>query len=170
MRRLLFPAFLVASGFSICFILIVGPQLGHEHDVYAYSGACGWRLHELFQATLMYSEDSDGYAPTSRWNDGLQYGMGSRAEAFPYGYLLSPTVVNDPALEDEKYGYAMDKAIVGERFAALKDPASRALYFDSTVNGRNAVARLNTLPKPARHFGVNHVVFADGHLESPSPN
>ncbi len=75
----------------------------------------------------------------------------------------SPMVVKD---NPSAYGYAFRKELDLKDSKKVKDPARKAMVFDSTLLNKNATSNLETLPRPGRYNGSNTIGFLDGHVKS----
>jgi hypothetical protein len=108
------------------------------------------RLRLAGRAIHLYSADHYDRLPTENWMDDLE------------PYVDGPDTFRSPAAES--YGYAMQEGLPGQRLDEIV-PRTVAI-FDSTVNERNAVAPLSTMPEPARYGNVNTLVRISGEVIS----
>lgn len=108
-------------------------------------------LKRLGTANLIYAADYDEHFPQATWTEAL----------FPY--VRTTSVFRDPSLGPSDYGYAFNRDVVGHATMDDSVPAITPVIFDSTVNAKDAVAPLSTLPTPGRYNGLNAAAFADGH-------
>jgi hypothetical protein len=120
----------------------------------AESSACMESLKNIGNATLMYSADHDDRLPHREWTDAaVTYSTASR--------LSCGTVApQGPA----GHGYALNRDAVGALWAAVEDPDSTLMIFDSSLLGANVMGGEELLPQPPRHRGggVNNAYYFDG--------
>ncbi len=115
------------------------------------SSDCSHYLRQIGEVMGLYAADYDDKLPPADWMDASQRQMPRDK------FLHCPSV----GTADPDYGYALNGELVGRTRSTIPD-ASAPMVFDSTVKGRNAVGALDTLPRPGRHLGVNHLVTIDG--------
>lgn len=125
---------------------------------------CLQNLRASANAQAMYSLDNMGSLPGKNWMDAT----------LPYlkenvGAIGCPVVRNE---RKGTYGFAMNEKFVGKSMMAATSDGKTPLIFDSTLQSRNAVGPLSTLPDRPRHLQSNsnsefeiwknNVAFADG--------
>jgi len=106
----------------------------------------------------MYSTDNDGKPPPRDfWMDAI------------WDYTKNKQILHCDLVKGQGlYGYALN-ARVKTLGSNLPSPETTPLVYDSVNLARNASDLVNSLPKPGRHDGVNHVVYADGHVRTLRP-
>ncbi|MFO7947138.1 MAG: hypothetical protein R6V19_10005 [Armatimonadota bacterium] len=120
----------------------------------ATAGACYNNLRQLGRAALIYAQEHDGTLPDAdSWMDQLEE------------YVNDDSVLQCPAAQDVKYGYAMNERLDGVNVEDINNLAHTVLFFASTLDTRNAAGNKETIPAPARHSMGNGFAFADGHAE-----
>lgn len=114
---------------------------------------CLANLKQLGLGAMMYAQDHDETLPDAdRWMDQLE------------PYIENEALLKCPAALDLEYGYAMNAELSGQELADVKSPADTVLFFDSTLDTRNASGTGDSLPAPPRHPEGNAFAFADGHV------
>ena len=120
----------------------------------AKQAACRGHLKQLGRAMLQYAQDHGGALPSAEtWTQALQ------------PYLDDEGVFRCPAVPELVCGYAMNTACSGARLDDLEEPEETVLLFDSTQGQLQAHDRGESLPRPGRHRGGNHLVGADGQVQ-----
>ena len=103
---------------------------------------------------LAYAADFDQTLPGKNWMDASE------------AYTKDPDAYRSPAVGGEGYGFALNEALVGKSLAKISGRGTTVMLFDSTKVERNAIAGLDTMPKPARYGTENTVAFADGSVRN----
>jgi prepilin-type N-terminal cleavage/methylation domain-containing protein len=139
---------------------ILFPLDQHLHSRSGKFVACLSNTKQLGVGVLMYSQDYDEhFPPAEKW----------MTVSVPY--IKNPALFLCPTARDEtpkaKSSYAMDSRLSGLAEKKLKEPASRALLYDSTRTDWDAA-------DPGQTFAPRHdlkdglygaVVLADGHAK-----
>jgi prepilin-type processing-associated H-X9-DG protein len=123
----------------------------------AQASACTANLEELAEAALAYADDHDGVLPRAdTWVQDLQ------------PYLESAELLKCPRAPDLVIGYAMNRALSGDRLADIRDPENTPLFFESELRGPSPAGGLADIAPP-RHGDGNHFAFADGEVAFVTP-
>jgi prepilin-type processing-associated H-X9-DG protein len=130
---------------------------------------CLDNLNHINTALGLYLESNDAYPPASVWMDKtIQYGVQGNMEVHEaWKFFRCPSVSKG---EDEKYGYAMNRALSGKLRPLEKNKKEWAtaketmVVFDSSDLRKNVNGGRELLPKPARHTGKNNALYGDGHV------
>jgi prepilin-type processing-associated H-X9-DG protein len=132
------------------------------------SGDCTANLQRMSVALTAYLESTDQYPPAECWMDELiRFNAHKMAPEEAWKGFRCPVVAAD---HPNEYGYAMNEALSGalRPLQSVPEEWERAkrtpVIFDSSDTSRNARGRAELLPKPGRHGGKNHALFADGHV------
>ena len=135
---------------------------------------CMENLRKLSRAMSLYLDSADAFPPKDVWMDELfRY---AKADDMLVEEAWKLFQCPELGLGSGVYGYAMNVALseqlrpleqdAEDWVAAGKTPA----IFDSTDMSKNAHGDPDKLlPKPGRHEGKNHIVFADGHVATLAP-
>jgi len=145
-------AILAVGGCLMAIPLVLLPALA-EGLQKKQSTDCMLYLRQIGESLALYAGDYDDRLPPADWMDAL--GTNIARDKF----LHCPSV----GFKDPDYGYALNAALVGRVRAEIKD-LSTPMVFDTAVQGRNAVAAIDSMPAPPRHLGVNHLVRLDGQV------
>jgi hypothetical protein len=138
------------------FAAILFPVFAQAKEAAKTTG-CMSNVKQQAGGMLMYSIDFDDRLPLGdTWMDDIKQ------------YTKSDAVYHCPSLGASGagvYGYAFQDKLRGKNLAKIEEADMAIMVFDSRETGRNAVAGLNTLPIPGRHFrrGKGNVAgMADG--------
>jgi hypothetical protein len=113
---------------------------------------CPDHLKKLYTALQFYGDDWEGRLPPAAHWMTLIKDKGKDPE------LHCPAV----GTAGNRYGYAMNPALSGQKLDSLTDRDKTPLLYDSTDLSLDAHAGPDSLPDAGRHDGKNSVLYADG--------
>jgi len=135
---------------------------------------CMENLRKLSRAMSLYLESADAFPPKGEWMDELfRYAKADdMLEEEAWKLFQCPEL----GMRQGVYGYAMNAAL-SEQLRPLEQNAKEweaagrtPAIFDSRDTSKNANGDPDKLlPKPGRHEGKNHIVYADGHVATLAP-
>jgi len=121
---------------------------------------CVNNVRQLSVALMMYAADhNDQFPAGTNWCDALMPYLSRDTKAF--------ICLQGPA--GQRCHYALNAQLAGRATQDLQVPAKTVLIFECE-GGWNVSGGLELLPATPRHANVHVVGFADGHVESLSPN
>ena len=127
-----------------------------KHRIYTRSlNETMWRIRSIDLAAFEYARNHNGnLPPAEHWEETL--GVSDIA--------VVPTYFWEPTLR-----FAMNKEVAGKNIKSLYDPSHTVLFFESTLQTRDATADMTTMPPCTFRGGyVTFVAFVDGHQEDIS--
>lgn len=147
----------------------------------ARSIACVNNLKQIGLATMLYSNDNEGWLPESS-GDGAYWYNGNRPNAIgrylkyetywpPYpGIAYCPAEMTRPEGQSQKaISYAMNYITLGsyDRVDSLSQPSKVVFLIDSLPNQTTIRGVVDNLERLSyRHNGKANAWFLDGHVES----
>ncbi|MBX3120179.1 MAG: hypothetical protein KF784_14030 [Fimbriimonadaceae bacterium] len=121
------------------------------------NGAMGNGKRIITGLQIYSLDNNDLLPPGDTWMDASSSFVGRDS------YFRSPAVGRRGS---STFGFALREEFAGTALPKIKEPEKEPLVFDSTILLWNAVAGLDTLPKPGRYSKegarLNIIVYADG--------